>query len=182
MKDTGMAPDRLQVRLTEEERKQLYVAWKELDPHVDWASFCRKMLKKGVELARIDNQAIKANRNRWFNEKVIHKEDLIGIWHAAYLDDPIDAPITINHQLIFTDDMLASMVTRDDRAETNSASWSLLAIGPGYALTYGGSTYEIALAGETLLIKFPRRMVTFTRSDAEARENETGSRDQPGPF
>jgi hypothetical protein len=60
---------RLQVRLTESERKEFYDAWKELEPDLEWASFCRRMIRKGIELARIDAQAIKANRARLFNQR-----------------------------------------------------------------------------------------------------------------
>ena len=52
-------PDRLQVRLTPSEQKEFYSAWKELRPETKrWADFCRDMVKKGISLARLEQEAI----------------------------------------------------------------------------------------------------------------------------
>lgn len=57
-------PEKIQVKLTEQERQEFYDAWKELEPYAEWASFCRKMIKKGIERVKEDHQIIKDYRER----------------------------------------------------------------------------------------------------------------------
>jgi hypothetical protein len=60
----GKIPEKIQVRINESEQREFYEAWKELEPDLEWASFCRKMIKKGIERLQEDQRIIKEFREK----------------------------------------------------------------------------------------------------------------------
>ena len=57
--DAITIPEKIQVRLTETEQREFYEAWKELEPYLEWAGFCRKMIRKGIEQVREDQRILR---------------------------------------------------------------------------------------------------------------------------
>ncbi|MDR0563043.1 MAG: hypothetical protein LBG73_10195 [Spirochaetaceae bacterium] len=57
-------PEKIQVKLTEAEREEFFGAWKELEPDLEWASFCRKMLKNGIKQVREDQRLLKEYKEK----------------------------------------------------------------------------------------------------------------------
>ena len=78
--DTGPESGRIQVRLNEKDAKELWEAKNELEPHLRWADFYKKMIYKGIEEFRWEKSLVdyvKAEREKQDILETVYKNSSV---------------------------------------------------------------------------------------------------------